>query len=166
MNTELSYALADVAQIHEHIPKVATCLRTVDPFPKEMSHVSWLVHDTLLYISNNTDDDTESFAKVITSFEPSDVKPLASIRFRTLWRRDAVKVVESVMAKSPKLITGDLPRWIANHLFDPKSRLYTHDKVARKQAFQYLTSFATEDVLEDALSIVKANEHYKVDSDV
>ena len=31
-------------------------------------------------ISSNTRDDTESFAKVITSFEPSDVKPLASIR--------------------------------------------------------------------------------------
>ena len=39
-------------------------------------------------------------------------------------------------------------------------------KVAREQTFQYLTSFATEDVLNDALSIVKANEHYKVDSRV
>ena len=113
---ELSFALADVAKVPEHIPKVATCLRTVvDPFPKEMSHVSELVHHTLCYISDNTRDDTESFAKVITSFEPSDVKPLASIRYRTLRRKDAVKVLESVMAKSPKLITGDLPRWLADH---------------------------------------------------
>ena len=38
---ELSCALADVAKVQEHIPKVATCLRTVvDPFPNEMSHVS------------------------------------------------------------------------------------------------------------------------------
>ena len=37
---ELSCALADVAKVPEHIPKVATCLRTVDPFPNEMSHVS------------------------------------------------------------------------------------------------------------------------------
>ena len=94
----LSLALADVAKVPEHIPKVATCLRTaVDPFPKEMSHVSMLVHSTLVVISNNTLDDAESFAKVITSFEPSDVKPLASIRHMTLWRKDAVKVVESVM---------------------------------------------------------------------
>ena len=77
--------------------------------------------------------DTESFAKVITSFEPSDVKPLASIRYRTLLRNDAVKVVESVMAKSPKLITDDLPRWLANHRFDQNSDYYTDYKVAREQ---------------------------------
>ena len=70
------------------------------------------------------------------------------------------------MAKSPKLITGDLPRWLADHSFDQNSHYYTLYKVAREQAFQYLTSFATEDVLNDALSIVTANEHYKVDSDV
>ena len=62
------------------MPKVATCLRTVDPFPTEMSHVSELVDGTLFHISYNTEDDAESFAKVIVSFEPSDVKPLASIR--------------------------------------------------------------------------------------
>ena len=39
-------------------------------------------------------------------------------------------------------------------------------KSAREQAFQYLTSFATEGVLNDALSIVTRNEHYKVDSSV
>ena len=43
---------------------------------------------------------------------------------------------------------------------------YTYYEAAREQAFQYLTSFATEDILNDALSIVKANEHYKVDSEV
>ena len=79
---KLSCALADVAKVQEHIPKVVTCLRTaVDPFPNEMSHVSRLVHNTVAAISNNTRGDTESFAKVITSFEPSDVKPLASIRY-------------------------------------------------------------------------------------
>ena len=122
------------------------------------------MHDTVIVISDNTRDDTESFAKVITSFKPSDVKPLASIRHMTLRRKDAVKVLESVMDKSPKLITGDLPRWLANHSFDQNSHDYTHYEVAREQAFQYLTSFATEGVLNDALSIVKANEHYKVDS--
>ena len=68
------------------------------------------------------------------------------------------------MDKSPTLITDDLPRWLANHLFDQNSLNYTRYEVAREQAFQYLTSFATEDVLNDALSIVKANEHYKADS--
>ena len=103
---------------------------------------------------------------MIASFKPSDVKPLASIRHMTLRRRDAVKVLESVMAKSPKLITDDLPRWLADHLFDQNSDDYTLYGAAREQAFQYLTSFATERVLNDALSIVKANEHYKVDSHV
>ena len=69
------------------------------------------------------------------------------------------------MDKSPKLITGDLPRWLADHLFDQNSDDYTLYGVAREQAFQYLTSFATERVLTDALSIVKANEHYKVNSE-
>ena len=81
-------------------------------------------------------------------------------------KKDAVKVVESVMAKSPKLITGDLPRWLADHLFDQNSRDYTRHEVAREQAFQYLTFFATEHVFNDALSIVTRNEHYKVDSHV
>ena len=113
---KLSWALADVAKVPEHMPKVVTCLRTVvDPFPTEMSRVSKLVDNTVGIISANTHGDTESFAKVIASFEPSDVKPLASIRYMTLLRNDAVKVVESVMDKSPQLITGDLPRWLANH---------------------------------------------------
>ena len=42
---ELPWALAEMAEVQEHIPKVAICLRTaVDPFPKEMSNVSKLVH--------------------------------------------------------------------------------------------------------------------------
>jgi len=163
--TILSWALVDMAKVPEHIPKVVTCLRTVvDPFPSEMSSVSKFVDDTLHYISNDTDDDTESFTKVITSFKPRDIKPLASIRHWTLQRTDAVKVVESVMDKSPELITGDLPRWLADHSFDQNSEDYTLYEAARKQAFQYLTLFATERVLNDALSIVKANEHFKVDS--
>ena len=45
--TQLSRALANVAKIQEHMPNVATCLRTVvDPFPSEMSRVSGLVHFT------------------------------------------------------------------------------------------------------------------------
>jgi len=163
---ELSHALANVAKIPEHMPKVATCLRTVDPFPTEMSRVSDLVHYTLELISDNTEDDTESFTKVIASFEPSDVKPLASIRYRTLHRSDAVKVLENVMAKSPQLITGSLSRWLANHSFDQDSSFYAFDKVAREQVFQYLTFFATEDALNDALAIVTKNEHYKVESDM
>ena len=164
---ELSFALANVAKVQEYMPKVVTCFRAaVDPFPKETSNVSYLVDNTLCNISNNTRGDTESFTKVIVSFEPSDVKPLASIRHMTLYRKDAVKVLESVMAKSPELITSDLPRWLANHLFDQNSEYYTRDKAAREQAFQYLTSFATEGALKHALSIVKTNEHYKMDFSV
>jgi len=162
---KLSCALADVASVPKHIPKVVTCLRTlVDPFPKEMSRVSMLVGYTVDIISNNTRNNPESFANVIASFQPSDVKPLASIRNRILGSRDAVKVLERVMAKSPTLVTVDLSKWLANHKFDQNSPYYTRDKVVREQAFQYLTFFATEDILKDALSLVKANQHYKVDS--
>jgi len=160
---ELSRALTDVAKAPEHMPKVVTCLRTiVDPFPKEVSTVSELVDGTIGLISNDTLDDTEPFAKVIASFKPSDVKPLASIRYWTLRRDDAVKVLESVMTKSPELITDNLSRWLASHGFDLNSSFYTFHKVAREQAFKYLTSFATEDVLNGALAIVKANQHYQV----
>jgi len=163
-SSQLSGSLADVAQVEEHIPKVVTCLRTVvDPFPKEMSNASYLVHNTVVVISENTEDDTESFAKVVTSFKPSDIKPLASIRHRTLWRKDARDVLERVADASPELITSDLPRWLANHLFDQNSWNYTTFEGVREQAFNYLTTFATERVLEDALSIVKTNEHYKVE---
>ena len=77
-----------------------------------------------------------------------------------------MNVLESVMDKSPELITNDLPKWLANHSFDQNFYGYTDFGVAREQAFRYLTSFATEDILKDALAIVKANEHYKVDSRV
>ena len=46
---------------------------------------------------------------------------------------------------------------------DRNSRYY---RPVREEAFKYLTSFATESVLEKALAIVKRNEHYKVDSRV
>ena len=49
-----------------------------------MSNVSWPVPYTIAIISQNTRGDTEFFAKVIASFEPSDVKPLVSIRYITL----------------------------------------------------------------------------------
>ena len=157
---ELSEALADVAKVQAHMPKVATCLRMAhDPFPEDKMRVSYLVHGTLFEISDKTD--TESFANVITSFKPSDVKPLASIRYRTLWREDAVNVLKSVMDKSPELITDDLPSWIAFHCLDRNSSYY---RPALEEAFKYLTSFATQSVLEKALTIVKRNEHYKVDS--
>ena len=163
----LSCALGDVAQVPEHIPKVVTCLRTVvDPFPTEMSRVSRLVHFTLTQISNNTRGDTESFAKIIASFESSDVKPLASIRYWTIWRNDARDILESVLKQSFKLVTDDLPRWLANHSFDQNSRVYNIHRVVREQTFQYLASFATEGVLTNALSIVKANEHFKANSDI
>jgi len=164
---ELSSALADVSKVQEHIPKVVICLRTVvDPFPKEMSNVSDFVHSTLCDISYGTRDDPESFTNVITSFVPCDAKLFASIRQVTIWRDDVVKVLKSVMAKSPELITGDLPRWLASHPFGRGSCFYIDSKNVRRQAFQYLASFATERVVTDALTIVKANEHFKVDSEV
>ena len=58
-----------------------------------------------------------------------------------------MRVVDSVMDKSPTLITDDLPRWLADHLFDQNSKYYTDYRVTREQTFQYLTSFATERVL-------------------
>ena len=61
---------------------------------------------------------TESFTSVITSLKPSDGKLLASIRYWTLGRNDAVDVLKSLMSKSPELITGDLPSWIAFHTLD------------------------------------------------
>ena len=36
----LSWALADVAKVQAHTPKVAACLKMAhDPFPKDESHV-------------------------------------------------------------------------------------------------------------------------------
>jgi hypothetical protein len=158
-----SWALAEVAK-QGHPGMVVTCLRTEqDHFPKDNMYVSYLVHFTLMGISYNTSDDSESFAKVITSFTPTDAKPLASIRNVTIRRSDAVNVLERVMAKSPKLITDSLPSWLASHRFDRNSRAYKYKQTARQGAYQYLASFATESVLEKALDIAKANEHYKAD---
>jgi len=164
---QLFGALVKVSNVPEHMPKVAICLRTaVDPFPTGISQVSWSLNNIIGLISDDTFYDPESFAKVVASFKPSDVKLLASIRLWTLRRKDALKVLESVLAKSPELITGDLPRWLADHSFGQNSFAYTRDKVARKQTFQYLTSFATESILTNALSLVKANDHFKVGSGV
>jgi hypothetical protein len=161
-NNYSSYALSAVAE-QGHPEMVVTCLRAVpDPFPNDKMRVSGLVHYTLLGICPSTFDDSESFAKVITSFKPTDVKPLASIRFCTLCRKDAVSVLGGVMAKSRELIIGALPNWLANHEFDRNSIGYDNHQTAREGAFQYLASFATESALEKALSIVK-NEHYEVD---
>jgi hypothetical protein len=158
-----SWALSDVAR-QGHPGIVATCLRVEqDPFPNDKMCMSYLVNNTLTEISKNTSDDSESFAKVITSFKPTDVKPLASIRHRILFRKDAVKILKRVMDKSPELIIGNLPSWLASHMFDQNSSYYTWHQTALEEAFYYLAPFATESVLEEALSIAKANEHYKVD---
>ena len=155
---ELAEALTDVAKVQTRMPKVVDCLRMAhDPFPKDERCVNSFVHETLFRISFWVK--TESFTNVITSFKPSDIKSLVTIRISTLLRDDAVDVLKSVMSKSPELITGDLPSWLASHTLDRNSRCY---KPAREEAFKYLTSFATEDVLEKALTIVKRSEHYKV----
>ena len=98
---------------------------------------------------------------MIACFKLSDAKPLASIRYRTLDRNDAVDVLKSVMKKSPGLIIDDLPNWLACHRFDRNSWYYSS---AREEAFEYLTFFAAQSVLEKALAIVKRNEHYKIAS--
>ena len=158
----LSLALADAAKVQAHVPKVATCLRAAhDTFPEDKMSVSYLVHGTLLIISSITD--TESFTNVFTSFKPSDGKLFVAIRFWTLVRPDSVDILKRVMLKFPELVTGDLPNWIASHTLDRNS---SHYRPFREEAFKYLTSFATEDVLEKALTILKRNEHYTADSRV
>ena len=120
---------------------------------------------TLCFISDDKRD-AESFANVIASFKSSDIKLLVSIRHWTLRRRDAAKVLKSVMKQSSQLITGDLSRWLADHRFSRESSFYSRRPVAREKAFKYLASFATECDFRDALAVVKANEHYEVDSAV
>jgi hypothetical protein len=159
-----SEALAEVAE-QGHPEMVVTCLRVhQDPFPNDKMCVSRLVHYTLVATSNRTSYDSESFAKVITSFKPTDVKPLAAIRHWTPSRLDAVDVLGRVMAKSTELITDTLPSWLASHTFDRNSRDYDGCQTAIEKTFKYLASFATESVLEKALSIVGANEHYQIGS--
>ena len=155
----LARALTDVAK-QGNTPKVVTCLRIAhDPFPEDKMCVSRLVQITLFEISTRTFHQIESFTNAITSFKPSDAKLLTTIRICTFWRDDAVNVLKGVMTKSPELITHDLPSWIALHSLDRNSDYY---RPSFEESFKYLTSFATEDVLAEALSIVKRNEHYKV----
>ena len=159
---ELAGALADVARVQSHIPKVATCLSVaLDPLPNDAMCVSDLVDSTFLEISVAAD--TEPFTNLITFFKPSDTKLLVAIRFWTLFSADAVNILKRVMIKFPELIRGDLPSWIAFHSLDRNSKYY---EPVREEAFKYLTSFATQSVLEEAISILKRNEHYKVDSEV
>ena len=161
-HSNLSWALRDVAKVQARIPKALACLRTADdPFPKDKSHVNLLVHGTVFEISDNID--TASFTNAITSFNLDDVKLLVSIRYWTLDSDDAVNVLKGIMTKSPELITHDLPSWVAFHSLDRNSTDY---RTFREEAFKYLTSFASQSVLEEALTIVKRNEHYKVDSQV
>jgi len=162
---ELVQALVEVAQDPVHMPKVATCLRVArDPFPKENPYASFLVHNTLYQISQRIPD-TESVASAIASFKVSDTKLLASIRYHVLLRKDALDILKRVMDKSPDLIINTLPSWLASHELNQSSWwLYDSRKAIREQVFQYLTSFAAESVLEAALSILKKNVHYKVDS--
>jgi len=157
---DTSGALVEVTK-RGHPEIVATCLRVEkDPFPNDKMCVSELVNTTLARISSSTRNDPESFANMIASFKPTDAKPLVAIRSVTLWGDDAINVLERVMAKSPELITDTLPSWLASHRFDRSSLWY---KTSFEKAFQYLASFATESVLEKALSIVNKNEHYKRD---
>jgi len=105
----LAWILADVAEVHDHMPKVATCLRAVDdPFPGEGMRVSYLVHDTLFKIPTGTNTDTEPVTNLITSFKPDDGRLFIVIRGCTLFRSDGVNVLKGVMKKSPELITDDL----------------------------------------------------------
>ena len=154
---DLSGALVDVAKVQARMPIVVKCLRmTHNLFPKDTSRVSFLVDWPLYEISDRTW--TESFTNMIVCFKPSDGKLLTTIRHRTLDRDDAVKILKSVMKKSPELITDDLPSWIAFHSLDRNSKFY---RPVSEKAFQYLTSFATQSALEEALAIVKRNEHYQ-----
>ena len=159
---ELAGALGAVTKVQVYMPKVIACIRVAhDSSPNDNMCVNRLVHGTFFHISFIAD--TESFTNVITSLKPSDGKLLASIRYWTLGRNDAVNVLKRIMDKSPELIAGDLPSWIAFHTLDRYSRFY---KPAREESSKYLTSLATQSVLEEALSIVKRNEHYKAGSEV
>ena len=107
-NNQLFGALVEVAKVPSSYTKSCHCLRMAhDPFPKEKMCVSEFVHGTLITIFNNTD--TESFTDMIACFKTSDTKPLASIRYWTLRKDDAVDVLKRIMDKYPELITDNLP---------------------------------------------------------
>ena len=156
---DLSEALCLVV-VEKHNTIAADCLKLAhDPYPNSKSSVGFLVDKTLGRVFSGTNH-AEHFANVITSFNLSDVKPIASLRFRILQRFNARSVLENVMAKSPELIMSDLPNWLASHRFDQMS--FSSNGTSREEAFQYLISFATVSILKEALSIVKENDHYKV----
>lgn len=154
---DVTCALVSVA-VQNHVSTAVDCIRMIDdPFPRYKSYVNSFVNSIIAEISRNIPD-AELFAKVITSFKPSDIKPLASIRYWTIGRKDVVDVLKSVMTRST-LIINDLANWLTSHHFDQISA--TYNKVSREEALDYLASFATQSVLEEALSIVK-KEHYVI----
>lgn len=154
----LSVALVQVAK-EGYTPMVVTCLKLVqDSRPNDMLCVRSLVDRTLGYMFVGSSN-SELTANVIASFSISDIKPLISIRLHTLNRNDIVDVMKSVMTKST-LIIDDLPNWLASHAFNRIA--FAHNHTALEEAFQYLTFFATQSVLEKALSIINKNEHYKM----
>lgn len=160
---ELSGALVSLADLG-YPTIVAECLRMArDPHPGDELSVSFLVDTTLAKISTN-EVDTEAFTTLITSFNPTDVKPLISIRFGIFQRDDDLDVLKGIMDKSPTLITDDLPNWLAFHGFNQISS--TNKGTSLEEAFQYLASLATQRELETALSIVDKNEHYVAFRDV
>lgn len=156
---ELSDALVIVA-VQGHSTIVADCLRMAyDPRPDDVSSVNPLVNNTLARISGSPIN-TDSFTNVITSFNPEDIKPLVSIRLRTISRHDVVDVLKRIMVKYDTLIIDYLPNWLASHPFDRISD--SSNGTAREEAFHYLASFATESILNQALSILAKNEHYEI----
>lgn len=154
---DLSCALARVAaKGHESI--AVDCIRMIqDPFPSYKSYVNNFVNSAIAEISKRIPN-AELFAKAITSFKSSDTKPLASIRYWALGRKDVADVLKSAMTRST-LIIKDLANWLASHNFNQVG--IAHNKVSLGKALEYLASFATQSVLEEALSIVK-NEHYVI----
>lgn len=153
----LSIALSLVAA-SGHMPIVVDCLKMAyDPCPADKSFVNPLMYYTLEDISNASD--AESFANLVTSFKPSDTKFLTCIRYKVLHRIDVMDVLKIIMTKSIVSI-DDLPSWLTSHDFDRIH--YAYNAIALEEAFQYLASFATEDVLERALSFVEKNEHIKI----
>ena len=91
-----------------------------EPFLGYETSVNHLMYHTMSTISYDTE--VESLANAVISFKPSDIKPLAYIRYWTLRRGHAVDVLKKSWMKSPELITGDLSNWIAFHDLDRNSK--------------------------------------------
>lgn len=179
---ELPKALFRVAT-RGHPEMVADCLKMVrDTHPENNLHVNVIIEATMRELSFGCTHDpteneklvlaflghvgTEAFVDVVTSFSPSDTKPLISVRTWTLSRRDALDILKGIMAKSAesaKLITEDLPNWLASHIFGDVYE--TEDQMnSLERAFNYLASFATQDVLERALLSASKNGCYTMTS--